>query len=549
MPSNFDMSNTNMNKLSPLQKDMQFLQSCIENKLYKDAIKFCSEKLVLSPNENGYKKCLAFCYDMTGELFKSKELWIQLIDDDPFSEETLMNLSSVECKLGNLDSALGLLKLITQYHPDSAKPWISMAGIHLLRNEFDECANVSMEAINKDPKNADGFQNLGSGFFHLALFDEAKHAFETALILQPEMREAQSSLSSVFFRQGRSQEALDLLEKLISTSKVTDRYPLEQLKWSASFIYLRLGNFSKGWEYYEEGMSNNVSGTLLRRPSRTFQVPRWTPNTPADAPVLVWREQGIGDEVIFLTCLQDLIDLGYSVIIECDKRLINIVERSFPGVKAREAIYRLEYPHDSPHNDFGSQIPVGSLMQYFRPSLERFIDRSGFLVPSKHLLSKWNERLKSIHPTKKKIGISWKSGISDPLRNAKYSALLDWDDLLNSNEYEFINLQYGDSLEEIVEVKNKFGVTIHNWDDLNLKADIEDIFALIKNLDHVITISSAVWTFAAASGTPTSLLLHTPHWTMFNEQYTPFFSNVLCHVTSPDEKIHHLLKKTIADIN
>lgn len=549
MQSKFDISNTNMNKLSPLQKDMQFLQSCIENKLYKDAIKFCSEKLLLSPNEKGYKKCLAFCYDMTGELFKSKELWIQLIDDDPFSEETLMNLSSVECKLGNLDSALGLLKLITQYHPDSAKPWISMAGIHLLRNEFDECANVSMEAINKDPKNADGFQNLGSGFFHLALFDEAKHAFETALILQPEMREAQSSLSSVFFRQGRSQEALDLLEKLISTSKVTDRYPLEQLKWSASFIYLRLGNFSKGWEYYEEGMSNNVSGTLLRRPSRTFQVPRWTPNTPADAAVLVWREQGIGDEVIFLTCLQDLIDLGYSVIIECDKRLINIVERSFPGVKAREAIYRLEYPHDSPHNDFGSQIPVGSLMQYFRPSLERFIDRSGFLVPSKHLLSKWNERLKSIHPTKKKIGISWKSGISDPLRNAKYSALLDWDDLLNSNEYEFINLQYGDSLEEIVEVKNKFGVTIHNWDDLNLKADIEDIFALIKNLDHVITISSAVWTFAAASGTPTSLLLHTPHWTMFNEQYTPFFSNVLCHVTSPDEKIHHLLKKTIADIN
>jgi tetratricopeptide (TPR) repeat protein len=549
MHSKFNISNTNINKLSPLQKDMQFLQSCIENKLYKDAIKFSSEKLVLSPNEIGYKKCLAFCYDMTGELFKSKELWIQLIDDDPFSEETLMNLSSVECKLGNLESALGLLKLITQYHPNSAKPWISMAGIHLLRNEFNECASVSMEAINKDPKNADGFQNLGSAFFHLALFDEAKHAFETALILQPDMREAQSSLSSVFFRQGRSQEALDLLEKLISTSKVTDRYPLEQLKWSASFIHLRLGNFSKGWEYYEEGMSKNVSGTLLRRPSRTFQVPRWTPNTPANAPVLVWREQGIGDEVIFLTCLQDLIDLGYSVIIECDKRLINLVERSFPGVKAREAIYRLEYPHDSPHNDFGSQIPVGSLMQYFRPSLERFIDRGGFLVPSEHLLSKWNERLKSIHPTKKKIGISWKSGISDPLRDAKYSALLDWDDLLNLNDYEFINLQYGDSLKEIVEVKNKFGINIHNWDDLNLKADIEDIFSLIRNLDHVITISSAVWTFAAASGTPTSLLLHTPHWTMFNEQHTPFFSNVLCHVTSPDEKIHHLLKKSIADIN
>jgi len=524
------------------------LQSYIENRKFNDAINIASEKLALFPEVIGYKKCLAYCFGMVGELFKAKDLWIELVNVDPYSEETLMNLSDVEHKLGRLDSALGLLKLVSQYHPSSVKPWLNMAGIHIQRNEFQECVNVSLEAIQREPTNADGFQNLGSALFHLSMLDEAQHAFETALKLNPNIKEAKNSLGSVLFRKNKNEEALKISEELINSSITTDRIPIEQLRWNAAFIYFRLGHLRKGWEYYEDGMSPHVTGSLLRRPMRSFEVPRWTPNSPKNQTVLVWREQGIGDEIVFLTCLHDLIELGFKPIVECDKRLVPLIQRSFPTVLAREAMHRLDYPHDSLHNDFDCHIPMGSLMKYFRQEFSNFQDSGGYIKPDVGIVNKWRERLGHIANGKKTIGISWKSGLDDPLRNAKHSILLDWFELLTTKNLVFVNLQYGNCVDEIKNVEKNLGLKIHTWEDLDLKNDIEDIVGLLVSLDHIVTTSSAVWTFAASSGAHTSLLLHTPHWTMFNQIKIPFFPKVHCQVAASGQPVYKLLTDVIKEI-
>jgi hypothetical protein len=49
--------------------------------------------------------------------------------------------------------------------------------------------------------------------------------------------------------------------------------------------------------------------------------------------------------------------------------------------------------------------------------------------------------------------------------------------------------------------------------------------------------------FSASIGTPTTLLLHTPHWTMFDQNFTPFFPHVNCIVAEGNEKITDLLQK------
>jgi len=527
---------------------LSVLQNLIENRKFSEAIVIASDKLMLFPEEIGYKKCLAFCFGMLGQLYQAKDLWIELVNIDPYSEETLMNLADVEHRLGRLDSALGLLELVTKYHPNSAKPWLNMAGIHIQRNKFQECVNVSLEAIQRDPKSADGFQNLGSALFHMAMLNEAQHAFETALTLNPEIKEAKSSLSAIHFRKNNAQEALKISEELIKKFVPTDRIPIEQLRWNASFIYLRLGKLKEGWDYYEDGYSPQVTGSLVRRPMRAFEVPRWTISSPKSQTVLVWREQGIGDEIVFLTCLQDLIGLGFNPIIECDKRLVSLIERSFPTTLAREAMYRLDYPHDSLHKDFDSHIPMGSLMKHFRQDFSKFPDCGGYIKPEPNKVTKWRNRLESSSKGKKTIGISWKSIKTDPLRDAKNSRLTDWSVLLKIKDVVFVNLQYGECSNEINEVSRALDVKIHTWEDLDLKDDLEDIFGLLANLDYVVTTSSAVWAFAASTGTPTSLLLHSPHWTMFDKNHIPFFPRVDCHVALPSQPIHNLLPNIIAKV-
>ncbi len=527
------------------------LQLCLNEKRYEDGVLKGRTSLQLEPANLAYKKCLAFCLSQIGELHEAKAVWMELIEDDPFSEEYLLNLSDVEKRLNRLDSAIGLLMLATEYHPESVKPWISLGECHAFNNDSQGSVNASLEVLKRQPNNTDAYQNLGSGFFALAMFDQAKYAFETALLLNPHMQEAKSSMSAVLYRQNQAEAAAALLEELISKHQTTDRMPLSQLKWNAALIQLRLGNLQKGWSYYEEGLKPEVQGVKVRHPHRTFQVPRWTPQTPVGQTVLVWREQGIGDDVIFMTCLQDLIDAGYKPLVECDARMIDLIQRSFPTIKAREAIYRIEYPHDSPYNDFDFHLPMGSLMKYFRPDLDSFDNKAGaYLKVDLAKKAMWSERLEKIRNGKKLVGITWRGGLTDAVGQMKYSKLMDWEPLLSSEEFVFVNLQFGECAQELQEVESALGIHIHRWSDLDLKNDLDDVCALISCLDDVVTISSSVWTFSAALSARTSLLLSAPHWTMFNQEHIPFFSSVTCFCADNNSSMasvlpqikHHLLR-------
>jgi len=527
------------------------LQLCLNEKRYEDGVLKARTSLQLEPANLSYKKCLAFCLSQIGELHEAKAVWMELIEDDPFSEEYLLNLSDVEKRLNRLDSAIGLLMLATEYHPESVKPWISLGECHAFNNDSQGSVNASLEVLKRQPNNTDAYQNLGSGFFALAMFDQAKYAFETALLLNPHMQEAKSSLSAVLYRQNQAEAAAALLEELINKHQTTDRMHLSQLKWNAALIQLRLGNLQKGWSYYEEGLKPEVQGVKVRHPHRTFQVPRWTSQTPVGQTVLVWREQGIGDDVIFMTCLQDLINAGYKPLVECDVRMIDLLQRSFPSITTRKAIYRVEYPHDSPYDDFDCHLPMGSLMHYFRPNLDSFDNKAGaYLKVDVAKKATWSKELEKIRNGKKLVGITWRGGLTDAVGQMKYSKLMDWAPLLSSEEFVFVNLQFGDCEQELQEVESTLGIHIHRWSDLDLKNDLDDVCALISCLDDVVTISSAVWTFSAALGARTSLLLSAPHWTMFNQEHIPFFSSVTCFCADNNPSMtsmlpqikHHLLR-------
>jgi len=518
------------------------LQSCINEKRYQDGVELAKASLLIDAKNLAYKRCLAFCLGHTGALHEAKAQWLELIDEDPYSEEYLLNLADIEKKLSRIDSAIGLLNLAVQYHPNSIKPWISLGECYALNNDNTGSMNASLEVIQRQPNNTDAYQNLGAAFFALAMFNQAQHAFETALILKPNMIEAKSSLSSVLFRQNKVEQAAQLLDELIAQHQITDRMPVSQLKWNAALIHMRLGHLNKAWSYYEEGLKPEVQGVKVRHPHRTFNVPRWTPQTPVGQTVLVWREQGIGDDVIFMTCLQDLINKGFHPLVECDKRMLSLLQRSFPTIKFREAIYRIDYPHDSPYDDYDCHIPMGSLPQHFRKELDSFKASSGsYLKTDPIKRANWSERLKEIRHGKKLIGICWRGGLTDAVGQLKYSQLIDWAPLLSSDEFIFVNLQFGDTEQELQAVESALGISIHRWSNLDLKNDLDEVCALINCLDEVVTISSAVWAFSAGLGAKTALLLSSPHWTMFNLDYIPFFDSVTCFCSEQNLPVANLM--------
>ena len=133
-------------------------------------------------------------------------------------------------------------------------------------------------------------------------------------------------------------------------------------------------------------------------------------------------------------------------------------------------------------------IPIDGLPQFFRNKIEDFPIRDGFLVPDPGGVDKWKKRLDDLGEGLK-IGISWFGG-SARLSKKRSIPLADWGNLLSADAF-FVNLQYGDTSEEVAQFSAENNIKIYDWEDNNALLDLDNQAALISTLDLVITVDNA----------------------------------------------------------
>jgi hypothetical protein len=301
---------------------------------------------------------------------------------------------------------------------------------------------------------------------------------------------------------------------------------------------LHLGKISEGWDNYEFGSGSLLPVSALRS-RRKFKQPKWSGEKIQGIKLLIWREQGLGDEIEFATCLTDVSELNLDVILECDTRLVDIYQRTFPSFHVRPESITVDYLPVA--DDFDIQCAVGSLPKIFRRDIKAF-DRQ--IIPLKikeFAIDDFQARL-SKYSEKKLVGICWRSGIFSIGRNLNYTALVDWQDLLTQSDFQFVNLQYGDCETELLEIEKLLGINIVRWQDLDLKNDLENLFGLIKNLDAVVTVGTAVSSIAASCNVPTYLLIK-PSWLMLGQKNTyPWYRCMTPLVAENDAHVAEKIK-------
>lgn len=84
----------------------------------------------------------------------------------------------------------------------------------------------------------------------------------------------------------------------------------------------------------------------------------------------------------------------------------------------------------------------------------------------------------------------------------KMLALNQWAPILSAVDAQFVNLQYGETVEEIAELPAALREKIYTDPDLDRFNDLDGLLALIESLDLVITISNVTAHLAAALGKP-----------------------------------------------
>ncbi len=409
--------------------------------------------------------------------------------------------------------------------------YLNLATVYSNLGEHKKSLDVSMMAIPLDLSNASIHLNMGAALLGMGLPDEARVAFETCITLQPDCLDAHLNLAVAGSRQANLGRSVADFKKYLALAEPAGHDKINVARYYLGYELLKCGQLKEGWTLYEHGFDSAVPAYVARAPARQFSAPRWNGQPIPGQRLLVWAEQGLGDEILFLSCLHDVLATGVEVILECAPRLVTVMARSFPTVNVRAVSYDPRNFNHSQFKDFDHQIPLGSLPGLYRQSLQDFQQSAPYVVTDEGKTDRYLKRL-AVHTGKLKVGICWRSGLLTAERNKEYSAIRDWGVLLKLPNCVFVNLQYGDCEAEIVEAEALFGISILRWSDLDLKNDIDDVLALMECLDLVVTAATAVNPMAGSLGKATLLIQPDWDWPNLGTSLYPWFSNTRCFVPS-----------------
>ncbi len=448
--------------------------------------------------------------------------WVEIDANNP---EPWGNLGLCMLKMQKTENARELLEYALELEPAYFPAWCNLVDVYKELGELDKQLACARECVRLQPNSSLAHNNLGTSLQEAGRLEEAYGEYQISLSIDPDNFEARFNLARISAEQGNHSDATKFFEAALSAEGKGQPHR-EVIEYHLAYEYLATGKLSEGWKLYEKGFSPKVPLSIARRPARSFEVPMWNGLPLQDGETLmVWREQGIGDELRFLSLLP-LINLGKGrLIIETEPRLVEILKRSFPSALVRPQ--KMENPAGGMQSafDYDCHLPIGSLPRLLMNHSSIYPSLGGYIQPSLLKVEEFANRMKQ-YEGKAKVGICWRSHKLSPKRNAKYTRLGDWTEVLTIPDIVFVNLQYGDCESEITEIEGRLGIDILRWKDVNLMDDLESVIGIMGNLDLVIAPSTAVIPIAGALGVKSVYIGH-QNWMMLGEsEIYPWFRSV-----------------------
>jgi ADP-heptose:LPS heptosyltransferase len=283
-----------------------------------------------------------------------------------------------------------------------------------------------------------------------------------------------------------------------------------------AFALLQQGNYIEGWKAYESRW--NCAESTPRRSQLT--MPEWNGESLAGKSLLIHAEQGLGDEIMFASCYQELCDEAKRIVATCEPRMKTLFQRSFPQIEWIAITRGQEHRWQPlPAQRCDLHIAAGSILQHRRKSFQQYPAQSSFLKADAALLAQWQTRLAAL-PAGARIGIAWQGGELAKDRQRRSISQDQLDILLEVQGVQWINLQHGATAE--------IDSRVHDWPVFDLRDDLENLAARIAACDLVISVGNAGVHLAGALGVPTWCLLPaTGAWRWGSvSQPTPWYASV-----------------------
>jgi len=476
---------------------------------------------------------------LQGNYELSEQLYREVLQESPENVPALDGLGVLFCQkdetkkgIALFEQALYLLRKETHKNPQWEASILFHLGLSYRTLGFrHEALRVFAESATLVPPDHDLVLNLGQVHFELEQYPQAAEQFRILTTLQTDDASAWLTLGFILSNMDQYDEAAKVLrtaETLDSTSPDINFYLAESLRKAERYVeslpyyqrmlqvgaeypqaihgygksLLALGKLEDGWDAMEFRFISSL-GTWERH-----NLENWVPDTVADH-VLAYSEEGIGAELMFASCLPDLINSVDHCVVECESSLHSLFRRSFPRADFVPLADDYVRPDGNPWEiPLNAQIAFGSLPRYFRRGIDDFPLRKAYLVPDKELVDKWHTRLAGLGDAKK-IGILWNGTWTNETPKQTSLPLPELQSLITRHQGgTWINLQHGSS-QNALNQQRGIGIAPRMFPEA-FKYDLDAMAALLVALDLVITPPGYVAHLAGALGVKTWLLV--PEW-------------------------------------
>ena len=345
-------------------------------------------------------------------------------------------------------------------------------------------------------------------------FQAAIERYGAIVTTGPGNASAWNNLGNCLRSVGRFEDSAICLRRAISLNPVRPNYRL-----NLSLTLLALGDYAAAWPDYEARLEVITHGADIRA-----SAPAWKGEAlPASDTLLIYGNQGLGDELQCLRYLPRVLDLVPNVVLEVQAPLRSLAT-SLPGPVSIIA-------RGESRPDFQRQVEWFSLPGIFRTTPDSIpLPLVPRLEPDPSVATEIS-RLRGLYPDHRHIGLVWSGSPHNDLNPYRACGLEHMRPLLDTPGCRFYSLQLGPPCVDLERFDSSQINDLAPW-----LTDMRATATAVTALDLVITTDTSIPHLAGTIGAAAWLLLHHPadwRWQLDRDSSPWYPSLRLFHQTRP----------------
>jgi tetratricopeptide (TPR) repeat protein len=418
-------------------------------------------------------------------------------DNDELGAEFWNTAALCAIELEELDKAEQYFDRSLTINPDFSIALVNYGNLLSLRKRFDEAEDSFRKAIEHIDNNYslnsryEAYLQHGSLLIGQGCHQEGIDRYQQAIKVNPNKSTAYIHMANLCLSVVQLDEAESWLRKALSVDAEDPN-----AKWSLSVVLLAKGEWEEGWRLFESRYAPGFSYMTIFLPTH-LPFPQWKGQSLQGKSILLFQEQGYGDQIQFVRYGDALKKAGAEkVSVMCQtplKKLFQSLEWVDDVVSAEE--HALLKPHD-----FWTLMM--SIPHFIRPEIGDKIPADiPYLFTNPQDRKKWKKLLPKSGCC---IGLRW-CGAKEHANNhnRSLSSLTLLAPLWGISGVSFISLQKGDGEYEADHPPLNQPILPLG----KLSQDFADTAALMDQLDLIISVDTSIVHLAGALGKTCWLIL------------------------------------------